>query len=508
MIVRHFRLFIVAAALIAAGCSHGNVVPSGGGQMVTPQSVSPAMIAPAPMAKTAILPSSEMRSPVQTANAVFPLSYTQLPGTATQVAASPDGSLWALSNLPSGGDKYIWHYASGTWTNISGLGAQIAVGPDGTLYVANAGGGVYRYSSDGNTWTALGGGASAITVGMDGSPYVLTNGAGADKALWEYCCGSTPNWGQLPGSGVSVAGAWDVGGPYTVSGGTIQNNTGSGGLYILNSGGAIWYLNDAHNTFANIAGSASAIAPTITGGLFVLGYPANVSGNNIYYYDLNGTSWATQAGSGVGISLGISNTGAKLYVVSSSGAIYSSFATTAWVLGGGSERISFTSSGGTLTISPADNTYTGSIVFGSNTARANYNTTLSWGTLAEAVGTFPPGALPSSIGTALLYIDVNESYVYPETVSSSGTFKTTFTQTPAVSVTTTGSFPGTHCSWAIYAVVGGGGGAATWNSSTAVGIAEVTPSGNTYTVPAASLPPGSTVDFYAGKDNYFALYCH
>lgn len=475
--------------------------------MVTPQSVSPAMIAPAPMAKTAILPSSEMRSPVQNGNGILPLGYTQLPGTATQVAASPDGSLWALSNLPSGGDKYIWHYANGAWSNISGLGAEIAVGPDGTLYVANAGGGVYRYNSGGGTWTALGGGASAITVGMDGSPYALSNaGSGPDRGLWEYCCGSTPLWGQLPGSGISIAGSWDVGGPYTVSGGTIQNTSGSGGLYVLNSAGGIYYLNDAHNTYASVAGAATAIAPTITGGLFVLGYPANANGTNIYYYDLNGTSWAVQTGSGTGISLGISNTGATLYVIAANGAIYSTPATTAWVLGGGSQTVSFAPGGGTLTISPADNTYTGSIAFGANSAGANYNTTLSWGTLAQSVGTFPPGPLPGSIGTALLYFDINESYVSPVTVTSSGTFRITFTQTPAVSATTTGSFPGTHCSWAIYAALGSG--SAVWNSSTAVGIAEVTPSGNTFTVPATTLPPGNTVDLFAGRDNYFALYCH
>jgi hypothetical protein len=508
MITRpYFRFFIVAVALVAAGCSHGGVVPSGGGQMVTPQSVSPAMIAPAPMAKTAILPSSAMRSPIQTGDGVMPLSYTQLPGTATQVAASPDGSLWALSNLPSGGDKYIWHYANGSWTNISGLGAQIAVGPDGTPYVANSGGGVYRYSISTGTWTALGGGASAITVGLDGSPYVLTNGAGTDKALWEYCCGSAPIWGQQPGSGISIAGAWDEGGPYAATSGTIEDTGGSGGLFILNSAGAIWYLDSAHATFANLAGNASAIAPTITGGIFVLGYPANASGNSLYYYNFNGTNWATQPGAGTGISLGVSNTGATLYVVGASGGIYSTPALPVWALGGGSQTVSFTPNGGTLAFSPADNTYSGTVSFGLNSASegANYNATLSWGTLAQATA-FPPGALPGSIGTALLYVDVNESYVYPSTPSSSGTFQILYAQTPAVTVNTTGSFPGTHCGWAIWATFNGT--TNSWNSMTAAGLSEVTPSGNSYTVPAATLGQGQQVKFAAGKDQYLALYCH
>jgi len=278
------------------------------GAMKTPQSVSPALVPPAPMAKTAILPSSAMRSPIVSMSAIQGLNWTQIPGSATQIAAAPDGSIWVLSNQPAGADKYIWHYAGGAWTNISGLAAHLAVAPDGTLYALNSGGGTYKFSS--GNWTALGGGANAITAASDGSIYVLSNGGSSpDKAIWHNVNGS---WTQASGSGVALAASWDAGGPYSVDSGTIR----PGGLYILNSAGSIWYEN-ADGTFARLAGSAAAIAPAGRG-VFVLGYSSNPNGNAIYYYDLDSPGWSAQGGAGVSIAADT-----NLYVVGAGGGIYS-----------------------------------------------------------------------------------------------------------------------------------------------------------------------------------------
>lgn len=311
------RLFLIALVLTAAGtagCSQhgGSALPAAPFlEMTTPQSVSPALIPVAPMAKTAILPPGAMQSPVIPASAVQDLSYTQVPGSASQIASAiGDGTLWALSTSPNGSDKYIWHYDGTSWTNISGLASQIAIAPDGSLYAINSGGGTFKYHS--GSWTALGGGASTITVAADGSIYVLTNGGAApDKAIWHNVNGT---WSQAPGSGVALAANWDTGGPYNGSSGAIF----AGGFYILNSVGGIWYEN-SDGTFAQLPANASAIAPSYSGGVFVLGYPANASGNNIYYYDLNNPGWTAQPGSGVGITTGF----LTLYVLASSGAIYS-----------------------------------------------------------------------------------------------------------------------------------------------------------------------------------------
>jgi hypothetical protein len=291
--------------------SHGSV-PQTGSQLPMPTSVSPALIPPAPMAHTAILPASAMSARPQFA--VQNPNWTQIPGTASYAAAAPDGSLWVLSDQPSGADKYIWHYVSGTWTNNSGLASRIAVAPNGTLYAINSGGGTFSYS--GGTWTALGGGASDIAAAKDGSIYVLSNGnsAGSDQAIWHY----TSSWAQVPGSGVRIAGAWDSN-TYTLSNGTVA----AGGLYILNSAGGIYYENP-NNSFVQLPGAASAIAPTTVGGVYVLGYPANSAGNAIYYYDLTTPGWTAQAGSGVSISAAAFSAASNLYVIGASGGIYSS----------------------------------------------------------------------------------------------------------------------------------------------------------------------------------------
>lgn len=258
------------------------------------------------MAQTQIQPSSAMD--VKPFQATQQPNWTQMSGSASLIVAAPGGSLWALSTLPAGPDKYIWHYVNGTWTNISGLASGLAVAPDGTLYAINSGGGTYSY--DGSSWAALGGGSSDVAAARDGSIYVLSNGAaaGADQAIWHY----TTGWTQVPGSGVHIAASRDPG-SYVVSGGTVAG----GGLYILNSAGNIYYEN-TDNSFVLLPGAASAISATGTGGFYVLGFPVNTNGNGIYYYDLNTPGYTTQNGSGVGVS----GYGSTLYVLGSTGAIF------------------------------------------------------------------------------------------------------------------------------------------------------------------------------------------
>jgi hypothetical protein len=84
-----------------------------------------------------------------------------------------------------------------------------------------------------------------------------------------------------------------------------------------------------------------------------------------------------------------------------------------------------------------------------------------------------------------------------------------FSGTPAVSVTATTSFPGTRCGFAFYGVAGSGtGGTPTWNSMTGIGISEVSPTGNSISVPSAALPAPNKVQFDANTDQFIALYCH
>lgn len=275
-----------------------------------PHSISPALVKPAPMAKTAILPSSAMRSPRRTDSALSGLNWTQIPGAATQVVPASDGSIWALSTDPAGPDKYIWHYAGGTWTNVSGLASQIAVrpGPFPVLYAINSGGGTYAYQGN-DSWTALGGGAANLTIASNGDVYVTSNQGGPDHAIWKND-GST--WTQVPGAGVYLAGG-QAPSYYTLPGGHVS----PGGLYVINSQGSIYYLNP-DGTYVAFPGQASQIAPTFTGGAFVLGFPASSGAQPIYYYDLSDPNWTAQPGAASSLSASTTT----LYVVGGGGGIY------------------------------------------------------------------------------------------------------------------------------------------------------------------------------------------
>jgi hypothetical protein len=312
------RLFVGVLFAVLAGCSHGGssgVLPGGSNLPVTPQSVSPGTIPAAPMAKTTILPASAMQSPPKSDIAMPPLNWAQVPGTASAVAASPDGSLWVLSDQPSGPDKYIWHYASGAWTNISGLASRLSVAADGSLWALNSGGGIWHYVS--GTWTSPGGGATnSVTADSTTGIYVLSNGgSGPDRAIWHYSPGG--GWTQLLGSGTVLAANWDTNN-FTPGAG-VTGPINAGGVYILSSSGSIWYEN-ANQSFSQVPGAASAIAPTTNGGFFVLGYPTASGGNQVYYYDLNTPGFTAQNGAGL---LSISANNSNLYLTSSSGSIYS-----------------------------------------------------------------------------------------------------------------------------------------------------------------------------------------
>ncbi len=312
------RLFITAlgaAALAACSGRGSSLIPGSPSNLPNaPGGVNPGSIEVPAMVRTAIQPASAMtgRRPQVPTN--IPLSWQVIPGSASRVAASSDGSLWALSDQPAGPDKYIWHYNGGTWTNISGMASEIAVDGAGVLYVINAEGGVYRYDAGTQNWTGFGGGARSIAVSLDTTDnpiYVLSNsGPGPDYAIYRY---QAHGWIPFLGSGVALAGSIDPTGNY--EGGNVNPL----GVYLVNSAGDIYYMQN-DNVFYKQTGASIQIAPAIAG-YFALAYPAAPNNDNqIYYYDYGQSQFTLQQGSAAQISFNKS----ALYAVSYSGAIYTS----------------------------------------------------------------------------------------------------------------------------------------------------------------------------------------
>lgn len=478
---------VVAAigVLIASGCGTHSQIPSVGS---LPLSTSPGQIAPAPMAKTTILPASVMLASTKKPDvAMESASYTQIPGSASLAVAAPDGSLWVLSDSPAGPDKYIWHYANSTWTNVSGLASRLAVAPDGTLYAINSGGGIYSWN--GSAWNALAGGASDIAVDYDGSIFVLTNNGtpGTDLAIWHYTV--TGGWSQSQGTGVRLASSWD------------QNSEGwfngfSGGMYVLNSVGNIYHEVAGQPGFVQLPGQATELTPTTEGGYYVLAYPRNVAGNDIYYFDLDSGSgtYTLEPGSGTSISTNSS----ALYVVNASGSIYSSpvRAAVTWTLGGSTTSITATNGqtpgAGNLT---AYNNVSVSVQFNTVTSGSGVIE------LSDALnnGDISPNTVPADTSTAsytpVIYLSIFNHG--PQTISMG-------TSAPAITVTKSTGFGGaTTCNLDLWVDMGAG--SRSWN---ALPGATGTISGTSVTIPSTALPGGGTIDVKPGDQPIIAIACH
>lgn len=457
-------------------------------------SISPGMIKPPPMILTKRLPSSAMRSPANRSRDAMGMSWAQIAGTATQVAAGPDGRFYVLSDQPAGADKFLWQYVGGTnpWQSLIGEAKQIAISPaTNTLYAVNSAGGIYA-TCDGTNWTALGGGARSIGVDNNGFVYVISNAPGADATIWEYQNGP---WVQLNGMGAAVFGTWDTN-AFTLGSGYI-----SSGTYILNSAGGIYHENP-NGTFASVPGAASQLAPSTDGGLFALGYPYNANGEPIYYYNFSMPGWITEAGNAISIA----TNGRDLYAVGASGAIYKTTAS-GMQFGGGPSTTSLTNSGGAVQF-PSSGTYgsySGSVTWpaASNTYFApppTYTFTTSWASGSGDVSA-PFVTLPPSLGTALMYLD----FRYTPPAYPSQQFTIQFANTPQVTVNTTSSaFPGSNhlCGFALWSPLTVGW---QWNSMTQWGVSEVSPSGTSFTVPSTAATAPITLT--SGQDLYMALYC-
>jgi Tectonin domain/Subtilase family len=271
-----------------------------------PASVSPARVAVKPM--DASRGSASAMQTTVTSSSIDMLGWTQLPGGAVGVAASPDGSLWALSTLSGDYGRLIYHYQNGSWTNIPGSAVALAAAPDNSLWAVNSLGGIYHWN--GSSWNGIAGGASDVSVGSDGSVYVISNQGGGPYGygIWHYVNGA---WTQLPGAGVRIAASWDTA--------AYPGSIGPGGFYVTNAQQGIYYY-DPSAGYQQLPGSAFQVSPTRSGGLFALGVPPGYYGEPIYYRDLSAGSWTQQPGAATSIS----TDGTSVYVTNSQGGIFKS----------------------------------------------------------------------------------------------------------------------------------------------------------------------------------------
>jgi len=233
--------------------------------------------------------------------------WTQIPGGAQYVDASPDGTIWAISNIYLNQQgNFIYHYVNGSWLLVgNGNAVRVAIGPDGTTYALQGAGQVYVYQN--GIWNLVGCCALDVSVASDGSLYAIgmTGGASYGNPIYHYANGVLT---QLPGAGTRVVGSWDPN--------NYPSNVNAGGFYVVNPQGQIYYYSPGVG-YLLAPGAAVQVSPNNHGGLFALGYDTNAN-HAIYYYDLSSQNGWTQV---TGLANSLSAYGSNLYATNSTGFI-------------------------------------------------------------------------------------------------------------------------------------------------------------------------------------------
>ncbi len=276
-------------------------------QALRPSAPNPASIPAVPMVKP---PDDLAHFLASTPNgrktmAVGALTFSVIPGLASQGAYGSDGSLYVLSTSPAGPDKYIYRYFNGNYTQLPGLASKLAPAPNGTLWVINSTGQLYNYSLATGAFTGYGGQSQDVAVDLNNNVYVISKTGAADGAIYRNSGGV---WTQLGGAGAKLASQPDT------------------SLYIVTSTGAIYNTPTSSLNYTKCPGGTSRIVPLANGaGFYALGYPIDTTnGSPIYLFTPNTPgncatgSYAQLAGAGVDFAGNAIN----LAVLSAAGNIY------------------------------------------------------------------------------------------------------------------------------------------------------------------------------------------
>ena len=229
---------------------------------------------------------------------------------------------WMLSQESNGAGDYeiaLWYYYPGPspeWVDyIGGFNAatQIASSPQGTLWVVNHAGQIFYWNGDGYTEAPGNGCAVAIGVGPatasdpNGTPWVIgCNGSASQNGGIYYLNGSS--WVQVPGAATRIA------------------VSPEGIPWVVTAAGNIFYFNGS--VFINVPGCATniAVGPTTAplagpnGDVWVIGCSGVAGSGNAIYQLEYGTTWLQYPGwaSQISVSPGLGIP----WVINEQGVIY------------------------------------------------------------------------------------------------------------------------------------------------------------------------------------------
>ncbi|MDB5104840.1 MAG: hypothetical protein JWP91_2529 [Fibrobacteres bacterium] len=233
---------------------------------------------------------------IAAASFIYTPTWNKYPGTANDIAAGGDGSVWVIGTdyLNGGFSIQKWNGTNG-WTKVSGAAVRIAVDSKGIPWVVNSNNNIFKGAKDGLSWTEMPGRATDIGIGQGDAVWVT----GTD-------------WGN---GGYSIQ-KWNGTGWTPQVGRGIRISVGPKGPWVINSALSIYEFNGS--AWIQRPGSANDIAVAASGQVFIIDNAPIAGGFRVQQW--TGLSWVPTFGAGTNIA--VSATG-KPWISNNVGNIFS-----------------------------------------------------------------------------------------------------------------------------------------------------------------------------------------
>ena len=242
--------------------------------------------------------------------------WTELPGSASDIAAGADGSLWILSpeGLPArwvartrewrpaapapaaaakriavtpdgqpwiiDGEGAVSRFEGKQWSALPEIdAADIGIGPEGTVFVAGNDKRLWRWDATGKRWEYINGEAAGVAVGPRGKPWIATPAAGIlASAFFDELPDSKVNTVSIAAAAAARAATGVIGQPGTGTGapkgrdgdplqylkvtGTARDIAigAEGSVFAITYDGGLARWSNTRNAFVSFAGQFTRIA--------------------------------------------------------------------------------------------------------------------------------------------------------------------------------------------------------------------------------------------------------
>jgi hypothetical protein len=209
-------------------------------------------------------------------------TWHQVPGSAKDIGAGADGSVWIIGTNPSATpDDFGAHMWTGKdWRGVEGGGVRIDVDPSGNPWMVNSKGEIFRRAND--TWQRMPGFAKDVGVGANGSIWIIGTNPTATPDDFGAHMWTGKDWRGVEGGGVRI----DV--------------DPSGNPWMVNSKGEVFRR--ANDTWQRVPGFAKDVGVGADGSVWIIGTHPSGTAANFGVHKWNGKEWQGVEGGGVQIS--------------------------------------------------------------------------------------------------------------------------------------------------------------------------------------------------------------